>query len=62
MIHAAIFSRPRTRRLMSAVRRKTTGSEARVGAPTRGTQSVAPAMRNRLPSGDPPEATLWGED
>jgi len=63
MIHSAVFSRPRsTRRLMNALRRKTTGSEARVSAVSRGSQASSPAMRNALPNGDPPSATLWGED
>jgi hypothetical protein len=62
MVHAAIFSRPRTRRLMSALRRKTTGSETRVNAASRGSRPVSPSMRNALANGDPPPATLWGED
>jgi hypothetical protein len=63
MIHSAVFSRPRsTRRLMNALRRKTTGSEVRVSAVSRGSHASSPAMRNTLPTGDLPSATLWGED
>ncbi len=62
MINASVQCRPPTRRLISALRRKTMGSEPRMSVVTRGKQSASPVMRNTRPNGDPPSVTLWGEE
>jgi hypothetical protein len=62
MIHTTSLCRPNSRRLISALRRKTTGRAGRGGSDSQGGRAAAGVMRNALPNGDPPTVTLWGED
>jgi hypothetical protein len=62
MIHTTSLCRPNSRRLINALRRKTTGNASHGGSASQGGRSAARVMRNALPNGDPPTVTLWGEE
>jgi hypothetical protein len=62
MIHTTSLCRPNSRRLLSALRRKTAGHSGHVNSDSQGGRAASRVMRNALPNGDPPTVTLWGED
>lgn len=61
MVNVAVTSRPQTKRLFKALRRKTAGTLDQAKAPRRGNRRAMPSPRHALTTGDPSAVTLWGE-